>query len=79
MRSTIETSDVLFNIDILFGHIEIVTTQRWEGDKLLLGGYAIHYDRDGKEIRRTPDTVNLVVSNIDAEMRRVIEGTNDAR
>lgn len=49
-----------FRMEILFGHIEIVTTERREGNKLILGGYAIHYDRDGKETHRTEDTPNII-------------------
>lgn len=44
------------------GYVEIVTTERREGNKLILGGYAIHYDRNGKEIRRTPDTANIIAT-----------------
>lgn len=47
--------DFPMRLDVLFGHVEIITTRRWDGDVLILGGYSIHYDGQGKEVRRTPD------------------------
>lgn len=44
-----------FNVSILYGHVEIVTTERREGYDLVAGGYSIIRDRDGKEVSRTRD------------------------
>lgn len=46
----------------VYGHCRIVETMRMQDGKLLLGGYAIHYDEDGREVRRTPDQINIVVT-----------------
>lgn len=43
-------------ITVTYGRIKIVTTQRVEGNKFVFGSYAIHYDENGREIRRTEDT-----------------------
>lgn len=56
--------------DAWFGHVEIITTERREGNKLILGGYSIHYDRHGKEVRRTPDTPNIIVTLPDEMYQR---------
>jgi hypothetical protein len=56
MRNSLETGDDLpVTITVLYGRVEIVNTRRWEGDKLICGGYAIHHDRNGKETHRTAD------------------------
>lgn len=47
--------DIPFRVDMVFGSVRIVQTQRQEGNKLIMGGYAIHYDRHGRETRRTPN------------------------
>lgn len=39
--------------DLIFGSVRLVQTRKVEGSKIYMGGYAIHLDRDGKEIRRT--------------------------
>lgn len=41
--------------------MRLVTTERWDGKRLILGGYSISYDRQGNEIRRTKDEPNVVV------------------
>ena len=48
-----------FRVDILYGTVEIVATQRWEGNTLILGGYSIHRDLHGREVSRTADTENV--------------------
>ncbi len=65
---SVECPNVKF--DIFFGHVEIVTTQRWEGRTLILGGYAIHYDKDGNETHRTPNTENCRCTFPEPETRR---------
>lgn len=45
-----------------FGHIEIVPTQRTEGNKIIFGGYSIHYDMQGRETHRTPDIPTSVMT-----------------
>lgn len=70
LRATLD-SDVPVKIDILFGHIEIVSTRRWDGPyREILGGYAIFYDRDGKETSRTEDTPNIILTYPQPECRR---------
>jgi hypothetical protein len=54
-------NNAMVSLNALFGHVEIVTTERREGSKLLLGGYAIYYGADGKETGRTQNSVNIVV------------------
>lgn len=50
--------ELSIKFDMFLGHIEIVNTKRWEGDTLILGGYSIHYDRNGVETHRTKDRPN---------------------
>lgn len=45
-----------------FGRIAVVTTQHRDGNEIVFGGYAIHYDEAGREILRTEDTPNIVVT-----------------
>ena len=53
------------NIELLFGSIRIVTCQKaLEDGSLLMGGYAIHYDRNGRETRRTEPTWNCRLTNV---------------
>ncbi len=46
-----------------FGYIKLVETHRIEGNDVVLGGYAINYDRNGNELSRTENTDNLRVVN----------------
>jgi hypothetical protein len=46
---------------MIFGTIEIVTTRQAVGDKIFMGSYAIHRDREGRETRRTPNEWNIVL------------------
>ncbi len=48
----------MINIEDCFGSMELVQTQKVEGTKLYMGGYAIHRDRTGREIRRTENQWN---------------------
>lgn len=48
--------------NVLFGHVQLVQTERWEGNKLILGGYCIHYDANGNEVSRTKDEPNIVAT-----------------
>ena len=63
----IKPEPVMFTVDCLFGHVEIVSTSRREGNKEILGGYAIRYDRNGVEVSRTEDTPNLIVTHSEPE------------
>lgn len=50
-------TDDNIKVELIFGSARIVTVQKAMPDgSLLLGGYSIVYDRDGKEIRRTEPT-----------------------
>lgn len=42
-------------IDMLYGRIQIVHTERWEGDVQIFGSYEIH-SAHGTETRRTENT-----------------------
>lgn len=45
-------------ITMNFGRVEIVTCHKWEGDKLIMGGFARHYDGTGKLVSVTPPSWN---------------------
>lgn len=46
-------SDILINLDVMFGSIQLVSTERREGMDLVIGGYSITRDRNGAEVSRT--------------------------
>lgn len=46
----------LSNIEIVSGWVRLIQTAAWFDQKLWLGGYAIHYDRDGKEKSRSSNS-----------------------
>lgn len=56
-------------VTAIFGHVQIVPTHRWEGNTLISGGYAIHYDADGNETHRTEDTETSRMICQDAETK----------
>ena len=58
-------------INPIFGLIKIVPTERWEGDILILGGYSITYDQNGKEVSRTADTENCRCEFPDEESKKL--------
>ena len=61
----------MIRLEYLFGHIEIVTTSKWEGPyRQILGGYSITYDQHGKEVSRTQDTPNVVLEWPQPDPRR---------
>ena len=53
--------DCNVKVAVLYGHVELVPTCRFEGNKAVYGGYAIYYDQYGNETHRTEDTPNCVL------------------
>lgn len=39
--------------DLIFGRIELVPTFECRGSKLVMGGYSIRYDENGREVSRS--------------------------
>ena len=48
--------DMTFNIDEIFGHVEIKSFDKVENGRYYNYSYSINYDRHGKEISRTEPT-----------------------
>lgn len=57
------SDDTLINLDLCFGSVEIITTERREGNALVLGGYSITRDRHGREVSRTEDRETCRMTN----------------
>lgn len=62
----------MIKIDVIYGSIQLVQTSEVRGSKIYMGGYAIHRDRYGKEVRRTPNQWNGVMEcHTNEEARRL--------
>lgn len=55
-------SGVMVSVDDIFGWVQLVRVEKVEDGRLYLGGYSIRYDRQNKEVSRTPVTWNCVLS-----------------
>lgn len=47
-----------FVVEMVLGELELVPTREIRGSRIYMGGYAIHRDRHGNEIKRTPNQWN---------------------
>jgi hypothetical protein len=45
-------------VTVEYGWIQLVRAEKVENGRLYLGGYSIRYDRQNKEVSRTPVTWN---------------------
>jgi hypothetical protein len=70
--------DGLVRIDALFGHVEIVTTRRWDGEKLILGGFSRHYDRNGALERETEPIDNIAMDYTGMSRAEIFAACGDA-
>lgn len=52
------TDDTFIKMDLIFGHVEIVTTEWRDGNDLAMGGYSITFDCSGEETSRTRNEEN---------------------
>lgn len=50
-----------FIVNMVYGSVKLVQTQSVQGSKIYLGGFAIHLDRDGKEVSRSENTWNVIL------------------
>jgi hypothetical protein len=57
-----ESGDAAAHADVVvtinYGRVELVSCHKWEGGKLVLGGYARHYDEHGALTKTTDPSWN---------------------
>lgn len=53
---------VMINIDDVMGWVQLMRVEKVEDGRLWLGGYSIRYDREGKEVSRSPVQWNCTIS-----------------
>jgi hypothetical protein len=46
----------MINIDEVTGWVQLVRVEKVENGRLHMGGYSIRYDRENREVSRTPVT-----------------------
>lgn len=75
--------DIVVDLDLILGHIRIIQTTERRGTKILMGSYAIHYDRHGMETHRTENkwttAVECYSNKIADQMSRAVLTVNEGR
>ena len=54
-------NDLITIPETFYGYWQIITTERFEDNKIILGGYSVHYDLNHKETHRTKNTDNVIL------------------